>query len=109
MRTSSSGIIWPLRFARAAGMKRGSVQPTVGRARRFTLALERLEDRTVPALLGQQLFPADNPWNQRITDAPVAANSAAIMNAIVSRYGDGRLHPDFGQDSRTADPLYGIP
>jgi hypothetical protein len=31
------------------------------------------------------------------------------MNAIVSRYGDGRLHPDFGQDSRTTDPLYGIP
>ena len=38
-------------------------------------ALERLEERTVPALLGQQLFPADNPWNQQITTAPVAANT----------------------------------
>ena len=31
-------------------------------ARRTTLRLEELEDRTVPALLGNQVFPADNPW-----------------------------------------------
>jgi hypothetical protein len=42
-------------------------------------ALEALEDRTVPTLLGNGLFPADNAWNQQITNAPVAANSAAIM------------------------------
>ena len=35
--------------------------------------LEELEGRDVPSLLGNQLFPADNPWNQKITNAPVAA------------------------------------
>ena len=58
-----------------------------------------LEDRRLLTLLGQQLFPSDNPWNQKIADAPVAANSAAIINNIISLYGDGRLHPDFGQDT----------
>jgi IPT/TIG domain len=77
---------------------------------RAALAVEELEGRLLPALLGQQLFPADNPWNQRITDAPVAANSGAILNNLISLYGDGRLHPDFGQDARTPNtPLYGIP
>jgi hypothetical protein len=76
---------------------------------RLALAVEFLEDRTVPTLLGQQLFPADNPWNQKITNAPLAANSAAIMNSIVTTYGNGRLHPDFGQDTQSTNPLYGIP
>jgi hypothetical protein len=83
-----------------------------GRQRKFRtkLVLEELELRVVPTLLGTQLFPSDNPWNQKITNAPVAANSAAIMNNIIGLYGDGRLHPDFGQDSRAANaPLYGIP
>src|SRR5262249_11429251 len=72
--------------------------------------LEALESRHLPSLLGASLFPADNPWNERITNAPVAATSAGIMNNIISRYGDGRLHPDFGQDSRTTGAaLYGIP
>ncbi len=80
-----------------------------GRRRRAVLRLEELEDRTVPTLLGQQLFPADNPWNQKITSAPVAGNSGAIINNIVTHYGDGRLHPDFGQDAHAAVDLYGIP
>jgi hypothetical protein len=61
------------------------------------------------ALLGNQLFPADNPWNQKITDAPVAPNSVAVMNSIISTFGDGHLHPDFGEDSYNTNPLYGIP
>src|SRR5262245_4542008 len=78
--------------------------------RTVRLFVDQLEDRTVPTLLGKQLFPSDNPWNQQIASAPVAANSDAIINNIVTKYGDGRLHPDFGQDNRTngAD-LYGIP
>jgi len=71
--------------------------------------IEPLEQRTMLTLIGQSLFPADNAWNQRVDQAPVAANSATIMNAIVSQFGNGRLHPDFGQDYRTSDPLYGIP
>lgn len=77
--------------------------------RRWTFDVLTLEDRLAPALLGNQLFPVDNPWNQRIAAAPVAANSAAIMNNIVARYGDGRLHPDFGQNYRNGNDLYGIP
>src|SRR4051794_13750526 len=61
---------------------------------RLTLRVEELEGRLVPALLGNQLFPSDSPWNQPITAAPVAANSAAIIGNIVGRYGNGRLHPD---------------
>jgi hypothetical protein len=73
------------------------------------LGPDALEDRTVPTLLGNNLFPADNPWNQKITNAPVAANSSAILNNIITRYGDGRLHPDFGQDYQDGSDLYGIP
>ncbi|HSU53081.1 MAG TPA: IPT/TIG domain-containing protein [Candidatus Dormibacteraeota bacterium] len=57
------------------------------------------------ALLGSDLFPADNPWNQNISQAPVATNSAAIISLI----GNSRFHPDFGQDYLAGNPLYGIP
>jgi hypothetical protein len=78
-------------------------------ARRAALTLEALEERTVPTLLGNSLFPADNPWNQKITNAPVAANSTAILNNITTLYSNGQLHPDFGQDYHTGTDLYGIP
>ena len=32
--------------------------------------LVALEARDLPTFYGNQLFPLDNPWNQRITDAP---------------------------------------
>ena len=59
-------------------------------------------------LLGQRLFPSDNPWNQNISNAPVAANSAAVIAHIGSSI---RLHPDWGADSPANGngPLYGIP
>jgi hypothetical protein len=60
-------------------------------------------------LLGNQLFPADYPWNQNISAAPVAANSNAIINNIINLYGNGKLHPDFGQDYHNSNQLYGIP
>ena len=86
----------------ATGLPRG-LRPTI-------LRLEELEDRVTPTLLGNQLFPTDNPWNQKITNAPVAANSAAVMNNLLAAYGDGRLHPDVGQDYGTPGvQLYGIP
>jgi hypothetical protein len=62
------------------------------------------------ALLGSNLFPGDNPWNQNISQAPVATNSVAIINSIIAKYGNGRFHPDFGQDYQLAsNALYGIP
>src|SRR5947209_7264005 len=78
-------------------------------ARRAALRMEELEQRTVPTLLGNQVFPADNPWNQKIAAAPVASNSTAILNNIISHSSDGRLHPDFGQDDHTSADLFGIP
>jgi hypothetical protein len=77
--------------------------------RRAALGVRELEERIVPTLLGDQVFPSDNPWNQKVSAAPVAANSTAIMNSIISQFDNGRLHPDFGQDYGTATDLYGIP
>ena len=37
------------------------------------------------SLLSSNLFPADNPWNQNISQAPVATNSAAIMTNIIGK------------------------
>jgi hypothetical protein len=58
-----------------------------------------------PALAGCALFPADNPWNQRVDTLPVAANSAAIINSIGANIG---LHPDFGSGTWDGGPI-GIP
>jgi hypothetical protein len=60
------------------------------------------------SLLGQQIFPADYPWNQNIANAPVATNSATIIARIGSSV---RIHPDWGDDNPAngASPLYGIP
>ena len=49
------------------------------------------------------MFPADNAWNQDISQTPLHPNSAAIISTIQSNGGD-RLHPDFGEN-----PDYGIP
>src|SRR5207247_2985488 len=75
------------------------------RRRRTWLHLEALEDRTVPTLLGNQVFPADNPWNQRITNAPVAANSATLVASIGLT---SAMHADFGAGTY-AGSLIGIP
>ncbi|MFL5341595.1 MAG: FG-GAP-like repeat-containing protein [Gemmataceae bacterium] len=72
--------------------------------------IEKLEDRCVPAFFGNGLFPGDNPWNQKVTAAPVAANSTAIIQHIVNHSGGSgpSLHPDFGNPT-TDGALYGIP
>src|SRR5262249_14769112 len=59
-------------------------------------------------LLGKQLFPSDHAWRQDISNAPVAANSAAIMAKIGTVT---RITPYWYRDN-PADgtfPLYGIP
>jgi hypothetical protein len=60
------------------------------------------------SLLGFPLYPASYAWNQNITNAPVAANSATFIAEIG---GTVHIHPDWGDDSPTngASPLYGIP
>jgi hypothetical protein len=51
------------------------------------------------------VFPADNPWNQRVDTAPAHPNSAAIVRAIGV---DDGLHPDFGSGRYQGGPI-GIP
>ncbi len=80
------------------------------RTKRRALTFQTLEDRMLLTLAGNQLFPSDNPWNQNISASPVAANSSAIINNIISVAGkNGQLHPDFSQDTNSATELYGIP
>src|SRR4051794_34540623 len=62
------------------------VGPGPRRNRSARLEFLELEERRVMSLLGQSLFPADNAWNQKITAAPVAANSGAILNNITTVY-----------------------
>src|SRR3954470_23905419 len=51
------------------------------------------------------VFPASNPWNQRVDKLPVASNSAAIVRAI----GPGDpVHADFGSGVYNGGPI-GIP
>ena len=59
-------------------------------------------------LLGQPLYPPNYPWNQNISQAPVAANSASF----ITRIGPATvIHPDWGTDNSAngSSPLYGIP
>jgi hypothetical protein len=60
------------------------------------------------SLLGSQLYPSDYPWNQNISSAPVAVNSAAIITHIGTNI---TVHPDWGADdpANGSSPLYGIP
>ncbi len=50
-------------------------------------------------------FPANNPWNQRVDDLPVAADSAQLIASIGL---DNGLHPDFGSGLWDGAPI-GIP
>ena len=47
----------------------------------------------LPAAPNCPIFPADNPWNQRVDRLPVAKDSAAIIAAIGL---NDPVHPDFG-------------
>ena len=49
------------------------------------------------SLAGCSMFPADNPWNQRVDALPVAANSDAIIATIGPTVG---LHPQAGLTGR---------
>jgi hypothetical protein len=58
-----------------------------------------------PRLAGCPMFPADNPWNTRVDNLPVASNSDAIIATIGANTG---LHPDFGAGKYGGGPI-GIP
>jgi len=55
------------------------------------------------------LFPADNWWNQDVSQAPVDSRSAHFI-AFVNNGGTRRLHPDFGgYESPGSVNIYGFP
>jgi hypothetical protein len=59
----------------------------------------------LPNAPGCPIFPAGNPWNERVDELPVAANSARIIASIGL---DTGLHPDFGSGLYDGEPI-GIP
>src|SRR5436190_10755222 len=52
-----------------------------------------------------KIFPAGNPWNQRVDKLPLVKNSAAMVRAIGS---GGSVHADFGSGLYEGAPI-GIP
>jgi len=56
-----------------------------------------------PSLGGCAMFPANNPWNQKVTSLAVRADSRTLVANITSS-GQTNLHPDFGGGG-----AYGIP
>jgi hypothetical protein len=51
------------------------------------------------------VFPASNPWNQRVDTLPVARNSGRLIASIGS---GSPVHPDFGSGLYAGEPI-GIP
>ena len=58
-----------------------------------------------PKVAGCKVFPANNPWNQRVDKLPVASNSDAIVRSIGP---DKGMHADFGSGLYDGGPI-GIP
>jgi hypothetical protein len=55
------------------------------------------------------LFPADNWWNQDVSQAPVDARSPQLIS-FINNGGQRRLHPDFGgYESPGSVGIYGFP
>lgn len=52
-----------------------------------------------------KVFPADNPWNQRVDQLPVASDSSALVRSIGN---DANAHADFGSGKWEGGPI-GIP
>jgi hypothetical protein len=60
---------------------------------------------TAAAIAGCPIFPASNPWNQRVDSEPVRPGSDAMVRAIGL---DGSVHPDFGSGTYDGSAI-GIP
>src|SRR5919206_856957 len=82
---------WIAIFAAAAGCACAAVALGAGSSR--------------PRVGGCAVFPANNPWNQRVDKLPVASNSATIVRSIGV---DKGMHADFGSGLYNGGPI-GIP
>jgi hypothetical protein len=88
--------------ALAIGSAAGAAVTTIDRPASVSETADRIPPPS-PNVGGCPVFPAENAWNQDISQAPLRGNSAAIISSIQSN-GGTRLHPDFGEN-----PDYGIP
>jgi hypothetical protein len=61
--------------------------------------------RPLPGASSCPVFPADNPWNQRVDRLPVARDSAGLIATIGL---NDPVHPDFGSGLYGGEPI-GIP
>jgi hypothetical protein len=88
--------------AQAAATARATARATPRSTARTTFAKPPAQSGPRTILGGCQVFPANNPWNQNIANAPVNPMSSTYIAAIDST--KQFLHPDFG-----SNPTYGIP
>lgn len=71
----------------------------------LALTAPAAEGLRLPSAPGCPVFPASNPWNQRVDRLPVAKDSSTIITAIGAERG---LHADFGSGLWQGRPI-GIP
>ena len=71
----------------------------------IAVAIPSATSSPVPGAPKCKIFPANNPWNQRVDDLPVHRRSDAIVRSIGRSTG---LHPDFGSGRWNGGPI-GIP
>jgi hypothetical protein len=95
-------VVAVLAGALAIGGAAGAAVTTIDQPAAVSETADRIPPKS-PIVGGCPVFPADNAWNQDISQAPLHPNSAAIIASIQSS-GGTRLHPDFGEN-----PEYGIP
>ncbi len=84
-------------------MKRIALAVTLGAVALLTGASARA--LRLPAAAHCPVFPANNPWNQRVDKLPVAADSAQLIASIGL---DAPVHADFGSGTWDGGPI-GIP
>jgi hypothetical protein len=71
----------------------------------LVLTVSSAEALRLPAVPRCPVFPATNPWNQRVDRLPVARDSDAIVSSIGL---DDHVHADFGSGLWNGGPI-GIP
>ncbi len=84
-------------------VKRVALAVTLGAVALLTGASARAF--RLPAAARCPVFPANNPWNQRVDKLPVAADSAQLIGSIGL---DSPVHADFGSGTWDGGPI-GIP
>jgi hypothetical protein len=84
-------------------MKRSALAAALGAVALLTGA--SAQALRLPAAAHCPVFPAENPWNQRVDKLPVAADSAQLIGSIGL---DAPVHADFGSGTWDGAPI-GIP